>query len=152
MRLWWGVSMPINGFRAFILRILHLPLTRQFIKFCMVGGVSTIFNYALFFVLFTFGVHYLIASGSGYILGVFLGFLLNKRFTFESTSKRYDFEFFKYILVYGISLFIGLGFLRLLVSLGISVLLANAFTIALTTTTNFLGSRFFVFERKDSLS
>jgi len=126
-------------------KILRHELFKVFIKFCIVGGIATVFNYALFFFLFQNGLHYLVASGSGYILGVFIGFLLNKYFTFQSKSTKYHVELSKYFLVYAISLILGLGLLKMLVFIGIPVLIANVFTIGLTTITNFLGSRFFVF-------
>jgi len=111
-----------------------------------VGIISTIFNYGLFYVLLSLLlVDYLVSSGSGYILGVFVGFYLNKIFTFESTSKKHHIEATKYLIVYAISLVLGLLFLRSLVLLGINVFLANFFNIGLTTCTNYLGSKYLVF-------
>ena len=119
----------------------------QFIKICIVGGISTIFNYLLFYVLFQIGIHYLISSASGYIFGAFISFTVNKHFTFKSRSKKYAVEVTKYFFIYTVSLFLGLGFLQGLVYIGISPLLANVFSIGLTTMTNFAGSKFFVFEK-----
>jgi len=119
---------------------------KSFIRFCLVGGITTIFNYALFAGLIFLSVNYLIASASGYIFGVIIGFALNKVFTFKSKSKRYNMEFVKYLIVYTISLFLGLAFLNTQVNLGINVFIANFLTIGLTTMTNYIGSKYIVFE------
>jgi ribulose-phosphate 3-epimerase len=123
--------------------------TYQFLRFCLVGGLATILNYSLFFLLYKLGVNHLLASASGYISGVFLGFYLNKRFTFNSDSRRYAVEITKYFIVYTISLFLGLGFLQIQTNIGMHILIANIFTIGLTTITNYIGCNFFVF-RKDA--
>ena len=47
------------------------------LRFCFVGGISTIFNYSLFLLLVLLKINYLVSSASGYILGVFIGFILN---------------------------------------------------------------------------
>lgn len=120
----------------------------QFLRFCLVGGISTSFNYGFFFLLYDFGINYLLSSASGYILGVFMGFILNKHFTFKSKTNKYTLEVIKYFIVYTISLFLGLGFLRFLVYLQVNILLANVFSIALTTLTNYTGCKFFVFTRE----
>lgn len=118
----------------------------HFPKFVVVGIVSTIFNYTLFYILFSiFGINYLVSSAGGYLFGVIVGFCLNKIFTFGSKSKRYVLEVSKYFSVYVVSLFLGLGLLKLLVHFGVNILLANVFNIGLTTITNYLGSKYLVF-------
>ena len=126
--------------------MLKKILSNQFLRFCFVGGLSTIINYSVFYLLLVSGIHYLISSAIGYLTGVLVGFTLNKKFTFRSESKQYSIEITKYLFVYTASLFLGLGLLRLLVSFGLSALLANVCSIGLTTITNFLGSKFFVFK------
>ena len=121
----------------------------SFVRFCLVGGVSTLLNYSVFFFLLTFfGIDYMISSAAGYISGVFLGFGLNRSFTFGSQSKKYFQDITKYFIIYTISLFLGLGFLRLLVYFGVVVLLANVLSIGLTTITNYTGVKYAVFQQK----
>src|SRR3989338_11195354 len=69
-------------------RFMLFLLNHTFFKFCFVGGIATILNYGLFYILFTFGFHYLLSAASGYILGVVIGFILNKILTFQSSSKN----------------------------------------------------------------
>lgn len=124
----------------------------HFLKFCLVGGVATVLNYAVFFVLYRYiDVFYIASSGIGYIVGVLFGFYFNKKFTFESTSNDYYQEGIVYFLLYLISLFIGLALLRTLVFLGVPVLSANVLVIGVTTVTNYLGSKYLVFNSHDWL-
>jgi putative flippase GtrA len=120
-------------------------LDAEFVRFCIVGGIATAMNYGFFLLLYLLGTNYLAASAAGYIIGVLGGFVLNRRFTFRSRSVRYGREMASYFGVYTVSLFLGLGLLRLLVGAGVNVLIANVATIGLTTTTNYVGSRFLVF-------
>ena len=58
------------------------------IKFFFAGGVATLFNLSIFYGLYKFfGVYYLYSSGIGYFLGVMLGFLLHRNFTFHANGK-----------------------------------------------------------------
>jgi len=124
----------------------------HFIKFCLVGGIATILNYAVFFVLYRyFDVFYIASSGIGYIVGVVFGFYFNKVFTFESGSDDYYQEGGVYLALYLASLFIGLALLRTLVSVGVPVLSANVLVIGFTTVTNYLGSKYLVFNSNDWL-
>lgn len=123
-------------------------LSRLFSKFIVVGSLSTILNYGLFFLCYQkFGVSYVPAAATGYITGVLFGFALNKCWTFRSKSKRHLRDVAAYSLVYAVSLVVGLGVLRGLVhGLGMEPLVANLLTIGVTTIMNFLGIKLFVFK------
>ena len=56
-------------------------------KFGIVGVSNTLLAFAVYTVLLkVFGVWYLAASGIGFVVGAVNGFLLNRRWTFKSTS------------------------------------------------------------------
>jgi len=121
----------------------------QFIKFVIVGILSTIINYACFYIFLEFlSVYYLVASSIGFISGVFIGYKLNKSWTFsvkESFSKR---DVAKYYVVYIISLILSLIFLKITVDfIGINSKIANIIAIGITTCTNFIGTKFLVFKK-----
>ena len=121
---------------------------QQFLKFITIGVLSTIVNYTIFYALYRFlAVDYVVASGIGFVSGVFAGYGLNKNWTFGVKEKAKQYVY-KYYIVYIVSLFLGLGFLEfLVVVLGIIPELANALTIILTTCTNFIGVKFWVFKK-----
>lgn len=120
----------------------------QFFKFVTVGILSTSLNYFCFYVLFSFfSLNYMLSSATGYLFGVFVGFIFNKGWTFQYQIITVK-EPLQYITVYTFSLLLGLALLRLLVSkLNIPPEIANVATIALTTITNFSGLKFWVFRK-----
>ncbi len=53
-------------------------------KFVVVGIISTVLNYALFwFLAQILSVNYLVSSISGYLFGLICGFLINNFWTFD---------------------------------------------------------------------
>ena len=123
-------------------------LKKQFSRFIVVGVFSTIVNYSIFYILYEFAsFYYTLASAMGFIAGVFAGYGFNLAWTFEAKGQ-YAQYIYKYYIVYTVSLFLGLGFLEFLVS-ALSVIpeIANVLTIGLTTCTNFMGTKFWVFKR-----
>jgi putative flippase GtrA len=120
----------------------------QILRFLIVGGVSTAINYAVFMaVLYLDRFLYLFASCSGYIAGLLVGFFANRNWTFESggTGEKY---LLRYFLVYGSSLLISLVILHLLVNyVGVWPEIANGIAICVSTVTNFIGVKLFVFRK-----
>ena len=120
----------------------------QFLKIIILGFSSLIVNYSIFFIFYKFlYFHYTLAYGTGFIMGVLSAYKFNKRWTFgiKKNTKKY---FLKYFLIYVFSLFLGLGFLKFLVDyLEIIAEIGNIITICLTTVTNFLGVKFWVFKK-----
>lgn len=118
----------------------------QFIKFCIAGFFGALLNYSTFFVLYNYlSVYYIISSGTGFILSVFIAFYLNKKYTFNVTEKSKNI-LIKYFSVNIFSLALGLLSLAFFVEiLSINVYLSNFLVIGIQTSSNFLGSKLFVF-------
>ena len=123
-------------------------IKKQFLKFVSVGLTSTVINYLVFYTLYSFfNSNYLFSSGTGYIVGVYAGFALNKGWTFEVEDNSIYF-LVKYFITYTISLIISLILLRFFViTLGIMVEWANVIVIGFTTLANFIGTKYWVFKR-----
>jgi putative flippase GtrA len=124
-------------------------LKKQFSKFIIIGMLSTIVNYFCFYILVEVAhVHYLISSGTGFMMGVIAGYFFNKNWTFQvkDDSKTMIAQYF---FVYTSSLLLGLLFLRVQVNyIGVSVYIANFIVIGLTTCTNFIGLKYWAFNKK----
>lgn len=140
---------------------------KQFVKFAIVGAFATIVNYSIFYWILKFYFKsfstppqiiiteniilkdYIIASGIGFISGIFAGFFLNKYWTFRAERGGSKKQFVKYFGVYGISLFLSLLFLDLVVKKGgLDPVIGNILAIGVTTMINFVGVKFFVFKVK----
>ena len=112
------------------------------------GSISTVINYSSFYVLYKFlFINYLFSSATGYILGLLVGFIINKEWTFEAKDKARIY-IIGYIIVYTLSLVAGILFLKFLVEqLNLLAEIANIFVLILTTLTNFFGIKFLVFKK-----
>ena len=128
--------------------IKNHPILEQIIKFCIVGALGAVINYSIFFLLlFYLKIHYIVSSGTGFVVSVFTSFILNRRFTFKIRSRRImKNTVIKYFSVNIFSMLSGLlalaGFVELLY---INVYIANLLAVGFTASCNFLGSKFFVF-------
>ena|SRR3989344_8215576 len=118
----------------------------QFIKFCIVGFFGALLNYSTFFILYNYlSVYYMISSGTGFIISVFLAFYLNSKYTFNNPQKSKK-RLVKYFSVNIFSLLLGLLSLAFLVEiLSINVYISNLLVIGIQTSSNFIGSKLFVF-------
>ncbi len=123
-------------------------MKQQFLRFIFIGVLSTIVNYAIFYLLYKFcSIGYILASALGFIVGVLAGYSLNKSWTFniKKTETKY---FYKYFLVYCLSLILSVIILKVLVSrFYFTPEVANIITIGVTTCTNFLGVKLLVFKK-----
>jgi putative flippase GtrA len=118
----------------------------QFVRFVIIGLLSTALNYGIFFFLLQLNVNYMWASAVGYISGVLAGFVFNKNWTFTKSSSNKSY-LFKYLLLYAVSLGVSLLFLNLTVGkAGMDAKIANFFCIVLTTIINFAGTKYVVFK------
>ena len=123
-------------------------MRQQFLKFVTIGVVTTIVNYTIFYILYSFlSVYYVISSAVGFMTGVLMSYRLNKRWTFNIQTKSFVYVY-KYYFVYACSLILSLFFLDYLVRiLEIIPEIANILTIGLSTCTNFAGTKFWVFKK-----
>jgi len=126
--------------------ILKRDITKQFLKFCLVGLESTILNY-LFFIIFLYFIllSYTLSFAIGFITGTLFGFVFNKLWSFES-ERNPSKEIVVYFVVYLISLFLGMLCLRILVNqLDMKPIIANIPVLAITTLINFFGTKILAF-------
>jgi len=129
------------------MKLLTKLTVKQFQKFVVIGLCTTTINYGIFFLLIKYAyLNHIIAASVAYVIGLFIGYLLNRSWTFQSANENRHSEFSCYLGLYLMSLVLSMLFLGFLVSVAyIDPLLANIFAISLSTTTNFLGTKLFVF-------
>ncbi len=124
----------------------HYHITRQALKFIIVGIGSTIISYSTFiFFLHQLGIHYLIANIAGFSTSIGFSYQCNKRWTFKAGSNQH---FTHYILLYLTALILSSLLLRFFVEVcGIIPEIANILTILINAIFNFLGVKFLVFKK-----
>ena len=121
--------------------------SKQFIKFAIVGAIST----AIYYGIFLFCFHFLetnkeIAYTIGYFGGLISGYFLNKNWSFRVENSS-NIIVAKYFLLYAITYFIGIYFLFFLTNdLKIDTSLAGLIVPCINALINFFGTKFLIFK------
>ncbi len=125
----------------------------QFIKFSLIGFLNTGIHYGIFLFLFRLlGIHYLLASVTGYFGGLINSFALNKLWTFQTKETRKKVEFAKFVIINILALLINVGSLKYFVNyLDMLPEIALIISIVISTMTNFIGNKLWVFRQRIEL-
>lgn len=124
-----------------------VALLRQFVGFTGVGFVSAIGHYGLLIVLVQLGgVAAVPASAAGALLGAWINYTLNYRFTFRSAKSHRE-----TVLKFGLIAAVGLVLNTLFMWIGVDVigahyLLSQIVTTGLILVWSFAGNRFWTFQ------
>lgn len=120
----------------------------QFVKFLVVGFISSLLNLFTFCILFYYmSTNELFSYSLGYIIGILLGFKLNKKWSFKNKENKWDKLLLKYFLVYTFNLFLGMIFFKAIdILFNIEEIIIQLLAIIITAFCNFFGLNFFVFK------
>ena len=119
---------------------------KEILKF-LVGGESAVVVDALFYAILKAYLVFSVAIAISYILGAFVGFIINKLWTFESKKFKVA-EIYKYIILYACSALVNTGVNKFVIWIIPSTVFAFLCATGTSTVMNFLGQKFLVF-RKD---
>ncbi len=116
----------------------------SFVRFAVVGALSTVIDFALLNILLRLGAPVLVAGAVGFFGGFTNGYLLNSKYVFQKASPD---RYVKYFLV---SLG-GLGITELLLELlhvqaGLGTNLAKLIAVVIVFFWNYVLSKFWVFQ------
>tara|TARA_B110000967_G_C18854663_1_gene546498 strand:+ start:991 stop:1389 length:399 start_codon:yes stop_codon:yes gene_type:complete len=115
-----------------------------FIKYVAVGGVNTIFGYAIYWILLQLNFNFLIASLVATIIGTIFNFFTFGRLVFKSKSK---YLFYKFILAYGFRYLLSVAGIAFLHSYGLSYEIGGAIVIIFNALIGFFLNKNLVFKR-----
>jgi len=136
-----------------VIRIARRLFEQERIRFLVVGGINTVFGYAVFALLYVTGGHVIGYLGSlyiSYVVGVSLAFVLHRRVTFRAheTGGNPVLDFLRFSSVYVVSLVVNTIGLPLLVEFGhLPALVAQAIMVVVTTVISYVGHKYFSFRR-----
>lgn len=114
----------------------------------LVGGGSAVLTDAVAYALLKQYIDLSVAKAVSYISGATVGFIINKKWTFESKYFKIS-EVIKYVVLYAFSAFANTVVNRLVLHLIPSVSFAFLCATGVSTVINFLGQKFFVFSKKE---
>ena len=119
---------------------------KEILKFLVGGGSAGVVD-ALFYAILKAYIDFSVAKAISYILGAFVGFIINKLWTFESKKFKVA-EIYKYIILYACSALVNTGVNKFVIWIIPSTVFAFLCATGTSTVMNFLGQKFLVF-RKD---
>ncbi|MDB5053204.1 MAG: GtrA family protein [Bacilli bacterium] len=119
-------------------------LDQQFIRFLFVGGINTLFGYAMFALFLFLHLHYAIASLFSTILGVLFNFKTTGKLVFKSNDNRLLVRFFA---VYGIVYVLNVFSLKCLNLLKVDLYISGIILIFPLAIVSFLLNKKFVFKK-----
>lgn len=141
------MRLPVSAKRTFV-----TSLAAQFLRFGSVGFLCFLGGLALVFMLTEWlHLHYLLSMAIALLVLNFVGWLLNRHWTFKLRTQRSWPELARYLLVSGGGFALTLLLLEMLVSgLGINYLLASAIVALLMAVLNFTVHRLWSLRGPDS--
>lgn len=114
----------------------------QFVKYCFVGGLATIFDWGTYSLLLYWNVEYLPATAGGFIIGIIINYIISKKtvFTTESKVGKCDLLLYFVIGLIGLCFSIALmyGFVDIL---SVNKIFARMITTAIVLIWNFLARK-----------
>lgn len=124
---------------------------KQFIRFSLVGCVGVSIQYSTFYLLYkVFSVYYLIASALGCIIGAFIVFLLNRRWTFNIKQGKAVRQLALFFILMALSIAINCIAIYFFTDIvHIIPEISQIIAMAITTLFNFTGSKFWVFKQSN---
>ena len=122
---------------------------KKLVKFCLTGVLNTVIDMGVYTLLLkVFHVNAAVSQVAGYSMGVLNSYIINRSWTFSTSTKFFSATMIKFILANLATLLLSLEVLHILtVNLGMGELLAKLPVTAVTILVNFFLSNFFVFRK-----
>jgi len=131
--------------------VTSIPILSPLARFLVIGAMAVGLNLVLFWIFVgQLGWNYLLATVAVFVAGNLFGYTANRRFTFESTSRRGP-EIARWYLVMAVSLGVNLTAMAVLVGgLGINYLVASLVLSLALALVNFAAHDRFTFRYRTS--
>ena len=124
------------------------PLIRQFLSYCVVGGINTLTCIAVMGLGNLMGLHYVFYTAIGYAAAMVVSFWLNLSYTFKAQGGRTAF-FIRFIAFNLLNLaFAQILQILLIEVIGLHEYIGIAIAMVAYTLTGFVLNRQFVFKSK----
>ena len=93
------------------------------------------------------GINVYLAQVCVYMAGMLISYLVNRSWTFKTSSRFFSFQMVKFVISNLLTLAVSIGMLKLLIDfMGFGTIFAKLPTVCVTILLNFILSRFWVFK------
>jgi putative flippase GtrA len=123
----------------------------QLFRYTFVGGLAFLVDFSLLYVLTEYaGLHYLVSASCSFIAGLFVNYFISVFWVFGASSMKKIVEFLLFAFVGLIGLGLNDFFLWLFTEqCRIYYMLSKLMAVVLVYLWNFLGRRYFIFNKKE---
>lgn len=122
--------------------------TKEIVSYVFVGGMTTLVNYVVYFLLLKIHSHWLIANSISWIFAVLFAYYTNKRYVFKSTNDVKK-EFISFILLRFMTLLIENICLYLLIDLlNLQPMISKVCVSFITILSNYILCKFKIFKEE----
>lgn len=124
-----------------------IPIIKQFIKFGLVGVSNTLISLGTYYLLYFWGVNYLIANTAGFVISVLNSYYWNNKYVFKKTQNGNLKPLIKTFMSYGVTFLLSTALLFVMVQCAkISEVIAPVITLVITIPINFIMNKFWAFK------
>lgn len=121
-------------------------ISNEIIAYFIVGVLTTIVNFIVYYTLIYMDVDYKISNTVAFIISIIFAFITNKKYVFDS-NKSYISEFIKFSLGRLFTYILDIGTMILLIEVfSVSEYMSKLWTNILVMITNYLISKFWTFK------
>lgn len=131
------------------MRIFGHRVSKEFLKFAIVGAVNTLIHlFVLYLLVEFFDIWYILASFFAYLFAVTNSFVFNTMWTFRADIKhRPVVRYSKFFIVSSVAALANLFFLYLFTEcIGLWYMFSQIIAIALTLIINFIGNKLWTYK------
>jgi putative flippase GtrA len=119
----------------------------KFFKYCMVGGLNTLVNWALFYVFESRGMNYLVANVIAYLIATIHSFIWNNFWVFKSSEASFMKAGTKFLIINLIGLSVNAMLMYFFVSISnLNEYVALVITTAIVLFFNYFGNKLWTFK------
>ena len=127
---------------------VHYMVGDAEIRYIFVGGMTTLVNYSVYYVLLKLNAHWLIANSVSWLGAVLFAYYTNKKYVFKSSNESKK-EFVSFVLLRLVTLLVETGCLSLLIDLlHIQPMISKIVVSFITIISNYVLCKFKVFKKE----
>ena len=126
-----------------------VKLIPELVRFGMVSITRTILGIFIIFVPYNlWGANYILCNIASYSIGLIVGFVLHKKWTFRS-HRDWNEEVIPYVVIFGAGFLVNIVLLFLFAEgLNLNKNVSQVIAICGFTTTNYFGNKFWTFRKR----
>lgn len=119
-------------------------VTRQFVKFCIVGTSNLAIDFSVYlFFTRVIGLYFIVANVGAFLVAVTWSFYWNKRWTFQHEEREFNQQYVKFVLTNIVGIILQTSLLFVLVRFfGWYDIWAKAFAVVAASVWNFSTTKF----------